>query len=78
MPQLHQFKKLCELYELDPFEICELLWLKIFDAKDLEDFREACKRCEATPKEELKTFLKVYANNIFHEQNLTWGEMVRK
>jgi transcriptional regulator with XRE-family HTH domain len=78
VPQLHQFKKLSELYKLDPFEICEVLWLQIFDAKVIWDFHKACKRCDATPKEEINTFMKVYAYNIFHEQNLTWGEMVRK
>ena len=78
VPQLHQFKKLCELYELDPFEICELIRLHVFDQSRIKDFRAACKRCDATPKEELKTFLEVYAYNIFYGQNLTWGEMVKK
>lgn len=44
VPQLHQFNKLCKLFELDPFEICELLYLRIFDPQDVKDFREACKR----------------------------------
>ena len=78
VPQLHQFKKLCELYELDPFEICELIKLRVFDPRQIKEFREACKRCDATPKEELNNFMKVYVHNIFHGQNLTWGEMVQK
>lgn len=60
VPQLHQFRKLCELYELDPFEICELIKLRGFDPHFIKEFREACKRGDTTPKEALINCMKGY------------------
>lgn len=73
VPQLHQFKKFCELYELNPSEICELIKLEVFEPRDIKEFREACKQCDANPKKKLTTFLKVYAYTIFHDPSLTFG-----
>ena len=36
VPQLHQFKKLCGIYQLDIFEIMELLDLKFVENRDDE------------------------------------------
>jgi transcriptional regulator with XRE-family HTH domain len=62
VPQLHQFKKLCSIYELDIFEIMELLNLKFVENRDLKTFRAACQYKGLTPAEALREFMLVYAH----------------
>lgn len=61
VPQLHQFKKLCEVYQLDVFEIMELLRLNFMEKRDLKSFRTACRAQEVTPAQALRDFMIVYA-----------------
>ncbi len=62
VPQLHQFKKLCGVYQLDIFEIMELLNLKFVEHRDLKTFRTACRYKGLTPAEALREFMLVYAH----------------
>ncbi|MFZ5449968.1 MAG: helix-turn-helix domain-containing protein [Thermodesulfobacteriota bacterium] len=62
VPQLHQFKKLCQIYQLDIFEIMELLNLKFVENRDLKTFRTACHYKGLTPAEALREFMLVYAH----------------
>lgn len=68
VPQVHQFKKLCEAYELDPLEICELIKIKISDPRDIKEFRQACHRYETTPLQAFRDFIVDYANMDQSEQ----------
>ena len=61
VPQLHQFKKLCEAYELDILEILALLHLRILDPRTVRDFRRACRVEGVIPAQALRDFLLVYA-----------------
>jgi transcriptional regulator with XRE-family HTH domain len=61
VPQLHQFKKLCEVYHLDIFEIMELLCFNFMGKRDLKNFRTACQNEGETPAEALRSFIIVYA-----------------
>ena len=60
VPQLHQFKKLCEVYQLDVFEIMELLRLNFMEKRDLKRFRSACHHKGMTPAQALRDFMLVY------------------
>ena len=64
VPRLHQFKKLCKIYQLDIFEIMELLRLNFMEKKDLKNFRTACQNEGETPADALKAFIIVYAYQI--------------
>lgn len=61
VPQLHQFKKLCEVYQLDVFEIMELLRLNFMEKRDLKSFRTTCRAEGVTPAQALNDFMLVYA-----------------
>ena len=56
VPQLHQFKKLCEVYQLDVFEIMELLRLNFMEKRDLKSFRTTCRAEGVTPAQALNDF----------------------
>jgi len=59
---LDVFQKLCKLYELDYFEVCELLWLKPIGQDFIVCFRAACKKEGKTPLQVLFEFIKVYSD----------------
>jgi len=59
---LDVFQKLCNLYELDYFEVCEILWLKPIGLDFITCFRVACKKEGKTPLQVLLEFIKVYAD----------------
>lgn len=61
---LDVFQKLCNLYELDYFEVCEILWLKPIGLDFIVCFRAACKKEGKTPLQVLHEFIKVYADLI--------------
>jgi transcriptional regulator with XRE-family HTH domain len=61
VPQLHQFKKLCEVYQLDIFEIMELLRINFIERRDLKSFRNACRNEGVTPAQALRDFMQAYA-----------------
>lgn len=69
VPRLHQFKKLCEVYQLDILEIIELLRLNFMEKKDLKNFRAACQNEGETPSDALKAFIIVYTYQT--DSNLT-------
>lgn len=58
------FQKLCNLYELDYFEVCEILWLKPIGLDFIVCFRAACKKEGKTPLQVLFEFIKVYSDLI--------------
>ena len=49
VPQLHQFKTMCEAYRLDPTEVCELMRLKIYEDFLLQEFRRGCQKAGKSP-----------------------------
>lgn len=67
VPQLHQLKKLCEIYELDPIEVCELLWLKFVDTSFLKSFRAACQQAGHTPLQVYRSLIINYKNWVKKE-----------
>lgn len=64
MVPLEIFQKLCTLYELDYFEVCEILWLKPIGLDFIVCFRAACKKEGKTPLQVLFEFIKVYSDLI--------------
>ena len=64
VPQLHQFKKLCEAYHLDPLEICELMRLKIYEDFLLREFRRGCQKEGKSPGLVLCGLMASYAIEI--------------
>jgi transcriptional regulator with XRE-family HTH domain len=64
VPQLHQFKKLCEAYTLDPTEVCELMRFKIYEAALLRNFRQACKVQGKAPAQIFYELMMVYVDNV--------------
>jgi transcriptional regulator with XRE-family HTH domain len=63
MLQLHKLKDLIRLYELDVFEVLDLLRLRLLDPKLLRDFRRACQRHDTTPAEALHDFMLVFSHD---------------
>ena len=59
---LDVFQKLCNLYELDYFEVCEILWLNPISLSFIVCFRAACKKEGKTPLQVLFEFIKVYSD----------------
>jgi len=61
---IYHFRKLCILWNLDLFEIVELL--KLFPVKGdyLAVFRGACRKEGKTPAQVLLEFIKIYAGLI--------------
>jgi transcriptional regulator with XRE-family HTH domain len=62
--QFHKLKELIRLYELDVFEVLDLLRLRLLDPKLLRDFRRACQRHDTTPGEALNDFMLVFTYEI--------------
>jgi hypothetical protein len=48
-------------YQLDIFEIMELLCFNFMEKRDLKNFRTACQNEGETPAEALRSFIIVYA-----------------
>lgn len=63
-PPPHRLRALCLGYELDPFEVCELLRFYPVPRGLLRKFRSACKKEGATPIATLINFIEVYVNEI--------------
>ena len=61
VPQLHQFKKLCAAYRLDPTEVCELMRLKIYEDFLLQEFRRGCQKAGKSPGRVLCELMAGYA-----------------
>ncbi len=65
VPQVHQLKKLCEVYNLDPFEVCELIRFEAYDSQKIRTFREACRRQGLKPKQALEVCIVYYGRPGF-------------
>jgi transcriptional regulator with XRE-family HTH domain len=63
VPQLHRFKKLCEVYRLDVLETADLLGLRVMDFRTIRAFRKACQQEGTTPAQALRDFITVYAED---------------
>lgn len=61
-PPPHRLRALCLGYELDPFEVCELLRFYPVPRGLLRKFRTACKQEGKSPLEVLLEFIEVYVN----------------
>jgi transcriptional regulator with XRE-family HTH domain len=59
--QFHKIQELILLYQLDVFEVLELLRLRLIDPKLLRAFHRACKRHGTTPVEALNDFMIVFS-----------------
>lgn len=55
--QLHKIKALIELYELDCFELLELLRFRVIHPSYIRLFHEACQRSGASPQEALEDLI---------------------
>lgn len=64
LPPLHRFQALADAYELDPFEVCEVLKLFPVPKDLLRQFRAACRREGKTPLQVVMEFMKVYAGLV--------------
>ncbi|RJR35566.1 MAG: XRE family transcriptional regulator [Deltaproteobacteria bacterium] len=63
-PPPHRLRALCLGYELDPFEVCELLHFHPVPRSLLRKFRAVCKKEGVTPLETISNFIEVYVNDI--------------
>jgi len=61
---MDSFRKICLEYDLDYFEIAELLRLKPIDLHYVISFRAACKREGKKPIQVILDFFKVYAELV--------------
>ena len=67
VPQLHQFRRLCSVYKLDPTEVCELMCYEIYDAALLRNFRDACKVQGKAPGQIFYELMVVYTDNVMRK-----------
>jgi transcriptional regulator with XRE-family HTH domain len=63
-PPPHRLRALCLGYDLDPFEVCELLRFYPVPRGLLRKFRAACRKEGTTPLETLLNLIEVYVNEI--------------
>lgn len=69
VPPLHRLIVLCQIYDLDLFEVTELLRLNVIQVKMLKAFRSACKKDNTTPLQAIKDFVLVYTHEVNSAQN---------
>jgi DNA-binding XRE family transcriptional regulator len=61
LPPLPRFKQICKIFQLDPFEICDLLKIELIPRAILRKFRVACERDKKKPLEAVIEFMRVYS-----------------
>lgn len=54
---LYHFRQLCIILELNPFDICDILRLPIFNRHHIRHFKAACKRLGQSPTQALEDFM---------------------
>lgn len=59
-----RLRKLMHQYDLDLFEIHDVLRLRILDPKLLQEFRRACRQVGTTPAQALHDFLLVFTAEV--------------
>ncbi len=59
-----RLRELIHQYDLDLFEIYDVLRLRLLDPKLLREFRRACRKVDTTPAQALRDFLLVFTAEV--------------
>jgi transcriptional regulator with XRE-family HTH domain len=68
VPMIHRLKVLFRIYEMDLFDLAELLDLDAVERKLLKAFRRSCLKDNKTPLSALIDFMRVYSHAIIRNK----------
>jgi len=61
LPPFLRFREICRAFQLDPFEICDLLKFELIPKAILRKFRAACEKDGKKPLDAVIEFMRVYS-----------------